>query len=113
MPREETGKPPIAKVRNGGVTASIWENEQKDFTSYSITLQRSYKDNEGDWKNVNNLRTGDVYDAILSLQEAYKKVKEIRSKEKEKTKSEDEEEEAPRQSKLVKKKRSDEDADYE
>jgi hypothetical protein len=48
---EETKKSPVRKIRAGSVTASIWENVKDGKTRTSVTVQRSYKNGDGQWKN--------------------------------------------------------------
>ncbi|PIN69748.1 hypothetical protein COY28_04775 [Candidatus Woesearchaeota archaeon CG_4_10_14_0_2_um_filter_57_5] len=57
------------------MSASIWRNEavRKDgepVAYYSVSLQRRYKDKEGNWKS-GSLRTADLPKAMLVLQKAY------------------------------------------
>lgn len=69
---------PIQKFRCSGVTASIWENENigknnQEIKTYSITLQRAYKDDfNEEWHTTNSLGIHDLPKALLVLQEAYK-----------------------------------------
>ena len=50
------GNRPVHEVRVGLIKAAIWRNERKDgdrkFTLYSTSLQRSYKDEKGDWQTT-------------------------------------------------------------
>lgn len=57
---------PMGKFRVGSVTASVWKNEK----GWSVSLQKSYKDDMGDWQNTGNLFHGDVVCAIRALQRA-------------------------------------------
>ena len=48
-------KKPVAKIRVGSVTASIWENTNDKGTTFrNVTFQRSYKDKDGKWCNADN-----------------------------------------------------------
>jgi hypothetical protein len=62
MPKESL---PAAKFRLGYVTATVWKNG--DF--YSTVLSRSYKDGE-DWKDTDQLSSGDLMNAVRVLQRA-------------------------------------------
>lgn len=43
-------KPPVAKLRAGLITASIWErSSEKNGTFYAVTFERRYRDAEGNW----------------------------------------------------------------
>lgn len=66
---------PDTKVRVGGVTATVWKNvvkkDGKEYTNFSVDLQRSYKDKDDKWQNTNSLRTNDLPKAILALQKVF------------------------------------------
>ena len=62
MPKENQ---PAAKFRLGYVTATVWKNG--DF--YSTVLSRSYKEGE-DWKDTDQLASGDLMNAVRVLQRA-------------------------------------------
>lgn len=57
---------PVKKLRVGNVTAAIWKN---DDTFYSVTLQKSYKQDD-EWKNTDSLNHGDLLNAAKALQRA-------------------------------------------
>jgi len=60
------GNPPDAKFRIGFVTASVWKN---DSGFYSVTLQRSYKE-DGEIKNTDQLGAADLLNGAKVLQRA-------------------------------------------
>jgi hypothetical protein len=57
--------PPAAKFRLGSVTATVWLNNEH----YNTVLSKSYKDGE-DWKETDQLDTGDLMNAVRVLQRA-------------------------------------------
>lgn len=65
---------PERTIRIGSISASIFANVRKtddDETSRtirSVTLQRSYKDDEGNWRNTANFGLADLPTAIHVLQ---------------------------------------------
>lgn len=66
---------PIKKFKAGQFETSIWENEiQKDgrsFTAKSVSLRKSWKDNEN-WKDSTiNLQPNDIPKASFVLRKAY------------------------------------------
>lgn len=67
MSKERIYKAKIASLR-----LEVWENNtEKDGekgTFNSITLERSYKDNDDNWKRTNQLRERDIGSAIALLQ---------------------------------------------
>ena len=72
----EKSNQPMFKSRVGAVTATVWSNtiKKNDGTSFekkSVSLERSYKDKDGEFKTSNSYDTADVPKAILALQKAY------------------------------------------
>jgi len=57
--------PPAAKFRLGYVTATVWLNNEH----YNTVLSKSYKEGE-DWKETDQLGTGDLMNAVRVLQRA-------------------------------------------
>ena len=69
-------KRPAKKFRAGGISAALWKGtmQLKDGTEIetaSVTLDKRYKDAEGNWKSSSYLRVNDVPKAIFVLQKAY------------------------------------------
>ena len=59
----ETKNPPVAKVRVGLITASIWENKTDKGTFHNVTFERRYKDGD-QWKSSHSYNTGDLLDIL-------------------------------------------------
>lgn len=67
---------PEKKFRAGAVAATVWQNQgtnkEGQVVGYkTVSLQRSYKDKEGNWKNAGSFRVSDLPRAALVLQKAY------------------------------------------
>lgn len=66
---------PEKKFSTGAITATVWRNERKvdgkDTEFQSVSLQRSYKDKEGNWKTTSAMRPNDIPKAVLVLEKAY------------------------------------------
>ena len=66
---------PEKKFRAGAVSATVWQNSvEKDgqLSSYSsVSLDRVYKDKEGNWQNTNSFRANDLPKLALVAQKAY------------------------------------------
>lgn len=70
---------PERKFKASPVTATVWVNEGRNSkdepsTYRTISLERSYKDKEDNWKKTNSLRVNDLPKAILVLNKAYEYV---------------------------------------
>ena len=63
---------PIAKFRAGQVSAALWENDIKvdghDRTIVKATVERRYKDRDGEWKSSGSFNRNEVALAIWCLQ---------------------------------------------
>lgn len=76
----EAAKPPVAKVRVGLITGSIWERDSENGTFYAASFERRYRDGEGNWKSSHSYDTQDLlalskvadlaHSKILALQDA-------------------------------------------
>lgn len=66
---------PEKKFRIGNMTATIWKNtnqkDGKEIAFYTVSLQRSYKDKDNNWKNTDSMRNNDIPKAVLALNKAY------------------------------------------
>lgn len=60
---------PEKRFRLGYLTATIWKNEGKERSFYSVTLQRTYKDGD-ELKNTEALGHGDLLNAAKLLTRA-------------------------------------------
>ena len=71
-----SGNIPEKKFSTGVLTATVWENQGKsktgeDVSFKTVSFQRRYKDQNGDWQSTNTLRINDLPKASLVLQKAY------------------------------------------
>ena len=63
---------PVKKFRVGAVSCAVWQNDGKDGSKFfSVTMERRYKDKEGNWKSTNSLGVNDLPKAVLVLQKAF------------------------------------------
>ncbi|PIN80153.1 hypothetical protein COV11_04520 [Candidatus Woesearchaeota archaeon CG10_big_fil_rev_8_21_14_0_10_30_7] len=66
---------PEKRFQAGAISATVWKNTQqkdgKEFDFFSVSLQRSYKDQAGAWKHTTSLRSNDVPKAKLVLDKAW------------------------------------------
>jgi hypothetical protein len=70
---------PETKFRAGGISATVWQNNSQsksgEAVSYrTISLDRNYKDKEGNWKSTSSLRINDLPKATLVLRKAYEHI---------------------------------------
>jgi hypothetical protein len=77
----ETKKAPVDKIRAGSVSASIWENVTEKGTRTSVTVQRSYKDKDGKWRNVDSYSGPELLELAHVALKAYDRLNEARGAE--------------------------------
>lgn len=70
---------PVAKFRAGQVSAALWENEVttkagKKVTMLKATVERRYKDRDGQWKSSNSFARNEIPLAIFCLQKSFEHI---------------------------------------
>lgn len=73
---ENTTNLPEKRFSTGAIVAAVWNNkaqtrsgEEAEFKT--VSLQRRYKDKDGNWKSTYTLRVNDLPKAALVLNKAY------------------------------------------
>jgi hypothetical protein len=72
----ETNNKPEKELKNGGISAAVWNNTQTDkhgntFPSKSITIAKRYKQGN-EWKKSSSFKFDDLPKLIVLLQELYR-----------------------------------------
>jgi hypothetical protein len=66
---------PIKKFRAGGVSAAVFENLMKvngaQVKTYSVQIQRTFKDKDGEFKHTSGFRENDLPKVALVARKAY------------------------------------------
>ena len=69
---------PEKKFRIGSISATVWKNQSekdgKTLEYRTVSFNRNYQDNKGEWNTTNSLRVNDLPKAALVLQKAYEYV---------------------------------------
>jgi hypothetical protein len=73
--RRMAGQRPVAKFKAGQVSAAIWENEVttktgKQVTMLKATVERRYKDRDGEWKSSNSFSRNEIPFVIYCLEKS-------------------------------------------
>ena len=76
---EKKEKPEHIKV--GAVRLTLWRDTRKGpdghaIESRNVTIDRAYKDSQGEWQNTASLRENDIPKAIVALCKAYVQIME-------------------------------------
>lgn len=70
------GNKPTARFRAGGISVALWTNTMKtndhgQVETLSATLDRRYKDRDGNWKSSSSFRLNDLPKVMYVLTKAY------------------------------------------
>ena len=69
---------PVKKFRAGQVSCALWENEVKvngrTVRMLKATVERRYKDKDGNWKSSNSLGRNEIPLAIYCLSKAFETI---------------------------------------
>ena len=71
---------PVAKLRQGRITADIWRNDSEQGARFSVTFTRSYRSKEsGEWKTTNSYGRDDLLLLSKLADQAHSKISELRA----------------------------------
>jgi hypothetical protein len=76
----QTGNKPVDKIRIGNVTANIWNNPSEKGDFYSVTFERSYKDDADAWKSSQSFRRDDLLELAKAADKAHDRILELRQR---------------------------------
>lgn len=57
---KSNGTPPVDRVRLGRISAAIWKQTTDDRSFYNFTLERSYKDDQGNYQSASSFSLQDA-----------------------------------------------------
>ena len=73
----------MAKFQAGQVSSAVWENEievkGKTVTILKATVQRRYKDKDGNWQSSGSFARNELPLAVYCLQQAFERIIEEQS----------------------------------
>jgi hypothetical protein len=81
---------PVTKISMFPVTAAIWENRTDGKSYYSVTFQRSYRDDKGNWQNSDSFGTADLLLLAKVADQAHSEIHKLRGANRAGQQSEDE-----------------------
>jgi len=62
---------PVHEVRFGSVRAVVWSNPTEGGTMYNVTVSRSYKTNDGTWRDSESFGRDDLLPLAKALDQAH------------------------------------------
>ena len=74
----ETANQPIAKLRIGLISASIWQRVLPEGTFHSASFERRYRDKEGNWHTSHSFNTEELLALSKLADQAHSRILELR-----------------------------------
>ena len=75
---------PVAKFRAGQISSAVWKNEQsinsKSVTIYKASVQRRYRDKDGNWQSSGFFSRNEIPLAVFCLERALEAIIDIQNK---------------------------------
>ena len=72
-------QPPVAKLRIGSITGSVWQRTHAEGTFYSVSFERRYRDKDGQWHSSQSYNADDLLVLAKLADQAHSKILELRS----------------------------------
>ena len=70
---------PAARVSMFPIQSAIWRHEKDGRALYSVTIQRAYKDADGNWKSSDSLNEADLLLAAKVLDQCHTEISRLRA----------------------------------
>lgn len=69
-----SANPPVAKIKIGLLTATIWARTAESATFYNITFERRYRDAKGQWHSTHSYDASDLLAFSKLADQAHSKI---------------------------------------
>ena len=76
---KEPANPPVAKVRVGLITASIWERSAEKGKYHTVSFERRYRNKQGNWQTAHTFDPADLLALAKVADLAHTRVLELRT----------------------------------
>ena len=74
---------PAAKISMFPISAAIWHKEKDGHSFYSVTFQRSYRDEKGNWQNSDSFGLADLLLLAKVADQAHSEIYKLRGTDRE------------------------------
>jgi hypothetical protein len=81
MKNEQLRTKPAAEIRLGSIRAAIWRNEGKTKPWFTVTLERSYRDDDDQYQSSNSFGRDDLLTAAKVVDLAHTRIFELQREE--------------------------------
>jgi hypothetical protein len=74
---QQSPNSPRKRIRVGGVTATIWEQESEKGVFFNVTIERRYRDANGNWMSSRSFGTGELLEVVKAADLAHSFILEV------------------------------------
>ena len=71
---------PVETIRDGRVSAAIWENQGEHGKIYNTTFAYSYKDRDGNWRDTTSIPGHELLKAGRLAEQAYGAIQQLKER---------------------------------
>jgi len=79
--KQDQGRQPVETIRDGAIKMSIWRNEGQDGPFFSTSVNRTYRDDEGQLRDTNSFTGADLLKVSELARQAYARTNDLRREE--------------------------------
>lgn len=69
---------PVETLRDGNLKAAIWENEREDKTMQNVQFRKSYRDQDGQYRDTDSFGSNDLLRLSRLAEQSYDRIKAMR-----------------------------------
>ena len=80
-PAAASANKPVHTVRHRSIKGTIWKNETANGPMYNVTVVRSYRQDNGEWKDSHSIGYDDLMNVAALMYEAHAFISSLRAKE--------------------------------
>jgi phenylalanyl-tRNA synthetase alpha subunit len=81
MAKKQSKVRPVEEVRFGNIKSAIWRNESQNGPWFNVTLQRLYRNEDGEWTSTTSFGRDDLLLLAKVVNFAHSRVLELLAKE--------------------------------
>jgi hypothetical protein len=81
QPVADSANKPVHTVRHRSIKGTIWKNETSNGPMYNVIVVRSYRQDNGEWKDTHSIGYDDLMNVAALMYEAHAYISSLRAKE--------------------------------
>src|SRR5688572_6625326 len=78
---QQNSNRPIHEVRHGRIRAAVWQNQTEKGSMYTVSVTRSYKDQDGNWHDSQSFGFDDLLTVAKAMYDSHSIISAMQSRE--------------------------------